>query len=98
MRTSARDGEEEALYQTGINPRTPAAGLDDESSERLYRTLGEVVETAIESRIEPEEWPEDWILLYRDEGTECPRCSGAIERIEVSGRGTYLCPSCQPRE
>jgi formamidopyrimidine-DNA glycosylase len=29
-------------------------------------------------------------------GTTCPRCGTPIKRIVVRGRGTYLCPKCQP--
>lgn len=87
---------EEALYQAGVHPRTPVSALDDDALDGLYRTLREVMATAIECRVEPERMPDDFIIMNREPGSPCPRCGTAIERIEVSGRGTYVCPGCQP--
>lgn len=87
---------EEALYQAGVHPRTPVSDLDGDALDELYGILREVMETAIERRVDPEQMPDDFIIMNRDPGSPCPRCGTAIRRIEVSGRGTYLCPGCQP--
>ena len=29
-------------------------------------------------------------------GKKCPKCGTTIKRIVVRGRGTYICPRCQP--
>ena len=35
-------------------------------------------------------------LVHTREGQPCPGdCDGIVERIVVSGRSTYFCPSCQ---
>jgi formamidopyrimidine-DNA glycosylase len=36
-------------------------------------------------------------LVHTREGQPCPDedCDGIVERIVVSGRSTYFCPSCQ---
>jgi formamidopyrimidine-DNA glycosylase len=36
-------------------------------------------------------------LVHTREGQPCPGadCDGVVERIVVSGRSTYFCPSCQ---
>ncbi len=36
------------------------------------------------------------LQVHRRAGQPCPRCGTPIERIRVVGRGTYLCPRCQP--
>ncbi len=33
--------------------------------------------------------------VYAREGAICHHCGGTIERIKLSGRGTYFCPVCQ---
>ena len=38
----------------------------------------------------------DFARVFRREGKECPRCATAIEKIRVAGRGTHVCPVCQP--
>jgi formamidopyrimidine-DNA glycosylase len=37
------------------------------------------------------------LKVYDREGLPCLRCRGSIERLRLSGRGTYFCPSCQKR-
>ena len=36
-------------------------------------------------------------LVHLREGEPCGRCGRPIEKIRAAGRGTYLCPRCQPR-
>jgi len=31
------------------------------------------------------------------EGLPCPDCGTAVVKLRAAGRGTYVCPSCQPR-
>ena len=40
---------------------------------------------------------QDRFLVHRREGEPCPRCGGAIRKMVVGGRGTYVCEHCQPR-
>lgn len=86
---------DEMLYQAGLDPRMPADELDDRSFAELFRAMRRVLETAVERDAEPAEFPSDWITRHREPGATCPRCGGEIERLEVSGRGTYWCPACQ---
>jgi formamidopyrimidine-DNA glycosylase len=39
---------------------------------------------------------ENPFALYRRAGDACPRCGVIIERRVIAGRGTYVCPGCQP--
>ena len=84
---------DEILFQAGIHPETPTNELSEETTERLHRCMREVVAAAVGARVEPERMPDDFLLPHRAEGEECPRCGRAIEKIEVSGRPTYLCPA-----
>jgi formamidopyrimidine-DNA glycosylase len=63
----------------------------------VFSALHEVVDTAVERGAEPEELPAEYLTPHRQPGTDCPRCEGQIERIKVSGRSAYFCPSCQAR-
>lgn len=86
---------DEALFQAGIHPGTPADALDTAEVERLYGALRAVLETAIACRVTPEHFPEDYLLPHREEGAACPKCSGRIARVRISGRSTYFCPEHQ---
>ncbi len=35
--------------------------------------------------------------IYNAAGRPCPRCGTPIKKLRAAGRGTYVCPKCQPR-
>src|SRR5690625_163648 len=37
------------------------------------------------------------LFVYGQEAQPCKHCGEAIEKMKVSGRGTHICPSCQPK-
>lgn len=88
---------DEILFQAGLHPRTPVEALDDEALERVYEIMREVIEKAVEARIDPDRMPDSFLLPHREEGTACPRCGRPLEKIEVVGRPTYLCPHEQQK-
>ncbi len=86
---------DEILFQAGLHPRTEVPALDADSRRRLFDTLRWVLCTAVDHGADPAELEGSFLLAHRSEGASCPRCDGAIRRIEVSGRGVYYCPACQ---
>jgi len=62
----------------------------------MYEKMIEVLQTAIEKKSNPDEFPDDYLIPMRKEGNTCPRCGGKIKKIKVNNRGTYFCPECQP--
>lgn len=63
------------------------AGLGNEYTDEIL----------FQARVEPDRMPDDFLLRHRAEGEPCPRCGRPIEKIEVAGRPTYLCPHEQVR-
>ena len=86
---------DEILYQAGLDPRTPVDALSGEQMKTLLRTMRRVLTTAIDRGADPDAYPRRWLTPRREPGRACPRCDGTIQRIEVSGRAGYWCPSCQ---
>jgi len=87
---------DEILFQAGIHPKTQVKNLDEGQIENLYGRMQEILKTAIQKKADPDEFPDDFLIPYRDDENTCPRCGGEIEKIKVNNRGTYLCPRCQP--
>jgi len=81
---------DEILFHSGMHPKTKASGLDEEDRRILAGKACHVLETA--KRAGAKGWPQKWLLPRREEGRSCPHCSRKINRISVSGRGTYFCP------
>lgn len=89
---------DEILFQAHLHPRMKVSALEQDGLRKLYDCMQTVLETAIQCRAVPNDFPDSYLTPLRgQEGAACPRCSGKIERIEVSGRGAYFCPTCQEK-
>jgi formamidopyrimidine-DNA glycosylase len=98
---------DEALWLAGLHPE--AAHLDADQSARLYDAIREVLGRAVEtggstlsdaSYRQPDGRPGSFQhehRVYDREGEPCARCGGPILKYWLAGRGTHLCPTCQPR-
>lgn len=88
---------DEILFQQQLHPRTKVKALSSQELRQLFGTLCDVLGTAIAAGADPQRFPDDWLIPLRSEGQPCPRCGGEVERIVISGRGGYFCPSCQEK-
>ncbi|MFP4345156.1 MAG: Fpg/Nei family DNA glycosylase [Anaerolineales bacterium] len=86
---------DEILFQAGIHPQRKVQDLDEQELRRVYESLKEVLETAIEHNAEPADFPADYLIPHRGE-ERCPCCDGELQSVKVSGRTGYYCPERQP--
>ena len=89
---------DEMLYQCKIHPKSKVDKLSDAQKKQLYKQMKKVLKMAIDKDGERSEFPSDYLITHRKEGEDCPKCSGKVKQIKVSGRSTYFCPSCQKEE
>jgi formamidopyrimidine-DNA glycosylase len=97
----------DALWEAGIDPRTPCARIGPARAERLHaairRVLGEAIEaggsTLRDFRNAHGEVGQyqGQARVYGREGEACVRCGGRIRRIVQGQRATYFCVGCQHR-
>ena len=100
----------EALWKARIDPRTRASALALADVRELAkalrwsirRTLADLEKRASKGASSAGETlmssgAENPFLVYGRKGTPCPRCKTAFVRLEVGGRTTTLCPTCQRR-
>jgi formamidopyrimidine-DNA glycosylase len=91
----------EALWRARIDPRTPAAALDDKQLRALVRGIDASIAYTLKTEAGPEityvEEPgaKNPFRVYGKTGQPCPRCAHPITRLDQAGRGTFLCPHCQ---
>ena len=95
----------EILFAAGIDPRRPSASLTPTEWRKIVKTSIVILERAVACRgTTVSDWRDlfgcsgtnqDHLAVYARKGEACLRCSGRIERIVQSGRGTWFCPSCQ---
>lgn len=89
---------DEILFQAEIHPRTKIKHLSKQERVKVYRSLNQVLESAIQNQADPEQFPSTYLTPRREIDALCPRCGGEIKRVKVSGRSSYYCPSCQPQK
>jgi len=97
----------EILHEVSISPWRPASGVSLREWRKIERATKEILERAIACRgTTVSDWRDLFgrkgeyqheLKVYGREGLPCLRCHGAIERLRLSGRGTYFCPTCQRR-
>jgi formamidopyrimidine-DNA glycosylase len=97
----------EALYEAGIDPRTPANTLSLARCEKLLHALRQTLGRALElggstlrdfrdahgmsGAFQHEAG------VYGREGQACRRCGTAVQRLVQGQRSTFFCPRCQRR-
>jgi formamidopyrimidine-DNA glycosylase len=98
---------DEALWQARIHPLRPAGELERSEIAELRKAIRKALELGIarqgatlrdfrdssgrRGRMQLE------FRVYGRENEPCDRCGTPIRKIRAAGRGTWFCPTCQPR-
>ncbi|NDY92263.1 bifunctional DNA-formamidopyrimidine glycosylase/DNA-(apurinic or apyrimidinic site) lyase [Ideonella livida] len=95
----------DALFEAGIDPRTPAAHVGQAGAARLLESVRRVLSEAIAaggSSLKDFHGPDGALghyqrtaRVYGRAGEACSRCGGGIQRLVQGQRATYFCPGCQ---
>lgn len=97
----------EALFLSGIYPHKPTGRLTRNESERLVDHVKQVLALAINEGGttlrdfvggdgKPGYFAQS-LNVYGRAGLPCRRCETPIREFRTSNRGTFFCPTCQPR-
>jgi len=99
---------DESLFQAGIHPERSANSLTSNELHRLYdaikQTLQEAVAaggSSIKSFVNGQGeigMFQHQFKVYGRSQQPCTNCGQPIERYVVGGRGTHICPKCQPNK
>jgi formamidopyrimidine-DNA glycosylase len=98
---------DEALFRARIHPLRPAGTLNRRQIEALREALIASLKDGIDARGATIDGYrdvdgvsgsfQDRFLVHRRAGRPCPECGTTVVKLVAAGRGTYLCPRCQPR-
>ncbi|CEH31695.1 5-hydroxymethyluracil DNA glycosylase [Aneurinibacillus migulanus] len=98
---------DEALFQAGIHPERVPDELTDEQWQALHVSIVQILSesislggSSIKSYVDgqgQEGQFQHTLKAYGRTGEPCVACGTPIEKFVVGGRGTHICPSCQPR-
>ncbi|HRN69607.1 MAG TPA: bifunctional DNA-formamidopyrimidine glycosylase/DNA-(apurinic or apyrimidinic site) lyase [Candidatus Woesebacteria bacterium] len=97
----------DALYSAKIHPARKANSLNQDELKNLYREILHAIKEGLyykgssakdELYVLPDGEKGNYqnhFKAYHMHGTPCKNCGTIMERIEVGGRGTFICPKCQ---
>lgn len=96
---------DEILFFARVHPERLATSLTDQEIQKLFDGIKHILPDAINHRGTTTEFYldlngdkgeyQDHLKVHAKPGRPCDGCSGSVEKIEVAGRDTYICPSCQ---
>lgn len=98
---------DEALFSAKIHPERRSGTLTKEEATKLLESAKEVMDKSIASGgstmatyVKADgtkgNYLEKFAQVFRCENQPCPICGATIVKIRVAGRGTHICPHCQP--
>lgn len=87
---------DEIVFQLGLHPKTTCDALAEKILRKMYDTMQDILQTAIDRNAEGTALPDHYLAPHRSEGERCPRCSAPLKRMRISGRSSYVCPCHQP--
>jgi formamidopyrimidine-DNA glycosylase len=98
---------DEALWQAQIHPLRPSGSIRRPALHRLAEAIIDRLRAgiaaggaSIDSYHDADGAPgrmQELLRVHLHRGDPCPRCGTEIVKLVVAGRGTYVCPRCQPR-
>jgi len=98
---------DESLWAAKIHPETRVQDIPTTKLTKLYTELIAVLKLSIEkggstdrNYVNAEGKKGSYMSfanVFRREGKPCPRCGATIIKTRVAGRGTHICPYCQPK-
>jgi len=97
---------DEVLFAAGVHPTRKANTLTGEEIEKLHAATRSILRRAIELRGTTFDSYHDAfgetggyqheLKVFARPGEPCPVCGTGIQKLRVAGRGTHVCPACQP--
>ena len=94
---------DESLYLAGIHPAREAGSLVPAEIVALRDCIVQALNAATTLYTEARDahWPDPPSALHtwtipRKASEPCPKCATPVVALRIRGRGTFLCPACQP--
>src|SRR4051812_44691378 len=97
---------DEALFRAKVHPLRPVGTLKRAQLDAIAEGVIEALQAGIDAKgasIDDFRDPygvqgsfQDQFLVHLREGQSCPECGTTVIKLRAAGRGTYVCPRCQP--
>ena len=97
---------DEVLFAAQVHPTRKASTLTEEETAKIYAASRDILRRAVEKRGTTFDSYHDAfgesgayqneLQVFARTGEPCPVCGTEITKTRVAGRGTHICPNCQP--
>jgi formamidopyrimidine-DNA glycosylase len=97
---------DEVLFAARVHPTRKANTLDSVEIQEIFSATRDILDRAIEMRGTTFDSYHDafgesgkfqyQLKVFTHAGEPCPVCGTEIQKLRVAGRGTHVCPTCQP--
>lgn len=98
----------ESLYRAHIHPQTLVMMLSDQDLQNIFEAIkislsksieagGSSSKTYVKADGTKGNYLTKFAQVYGREGKPCFNCGTIIEKIKCAGRGSEICPHCQPK-
>lgn len=89
---------DEILFQAGIHPADKVNRLQRNDFKKIYQKMNSVLKKAISIQSDTEKFPGSYLIVNRNNGEDCPRCTGKIKKQTIGGRSSYFCNEHQKKK
>lgn len=85
----------EALWKSKIDPRSGASAIGPKDLASIAKSLRWTIERTLDDLAKGDDGVDNPFKVYGRKGEPCPRCKTPLERFDLGGRTTTICPACQ---
>ncbi len=82
---------DEILFQANIHPLSVVKHFKEKDLEAVYKSMRDILKNAVKLKADFNSYPENWLVLFRDDEENCPKCNGSIRHKTIGGRTSYFC-------
>jgi len=86
---------DEILYQAKMHPKTKVENMNENHLKTVFEAMKKVIEVAIENDAHYSDFPENFLMHFREEDAICHHTGAKIQKIKLGGRATYFSPEWQ---
>ncbi len=86
---------DEILFHADIHPASLIKNFDVKDFQAIHKSMRGILNKAVKNKADFDNYPETWLVLFRKDDDNCPKCNGKIKHNTIGGRTSYFCSKHQ---
>ncbi len=88
---------DEILFHSNVHPSSSLINFNEKHLKKVYDSMKNTLKIAVDKKANFDDYPESWLVLFRRDDENCPKCSGKIRHKKIAGRTSYFCDTHQKK-